>query len=168
MNEPKTPVDKIYSRVKNNPAVATLVILGTIVIALSTFSDAAKNLLSLIINDTRPDINGEWAAEVTYDWKNAHYTEKFIFQGDGDEVYGTASFLGKNRGILKGSIKKDKLQFVTITQEIMGSLPSIDSIHEYRGRISGDKMKFIMQTKGAYSDNIPIEFIAKKVPDKEN
>ena len=168
MNEPKTPVDKIYSRVKNNPAVATLIILGTIVIALSAFSDATKNLLSLIINDTRPDINGEWVAEVTYDWKNAQYTEKFIFQGDGDEVYGTASFLGTKRGILEGRIKKDKLQFITITRETMDSLPSMDSTHEYRGRILGDELKFIMQTKGGYSEHIPIEFIAKKVPDKEN
>lgn len=168
MNEPKKPVDKIYSRIKNNPAVATLIILGTIVIALSTFSDAAKNLLSLIISDTRPDINGEWVAEVTYDWKNAQYTEKFIFLGDGDEVYGTASFLGKKRGILEGRIKKDKLQFITITQETMDSLPGRDSIHEYRGRILGDEMKFIMQSKGGYSEHIPIEFIAKKMPDKEN
>jgi len=121
-----------------------------------------------LISDTRPDINGEWVAEVTYDWKNAQYTEKFIFLGDGDEVYGTASFLGKKRGILEGRIKKDKLQFITITQETMDSLPGRDSIHEYRGRILGDEMKFIMQSKGGYSEHIPIEFIAKKMPDKEN
>ena len=168
MNKPKMPVDRIYSRIKNNPIVASLIILGTIVIALSTFTDASKNLLSLVIEDTRPDINGEWVAEVTYDWKNAKYTEKFTFQGDGDEVYGTASFLGTKRGILEGKIKKDKFQFITITQEILGSLPDRDSIHDYRGRILGDEIKIVMQTKGGYSDHIPIEFIAKKVPNKKN
>ncbi len=50
----------------------------------------------------------------------------------------------------------------------MDSLPGRDSIHEYRGRILGDEMKFIMQSKGGYSEHIPIEFIAKKMPDKEN
>jgi len=168
MNEPKTLVDRFYSRIKNNPTVASLIILGTIVIALSTFTDAAKNLLGLVIKDTRPDINGEWKAEVTYDWKNAKYTETFTFKGDGDELYGTASFLGKKRGILEGKIRKDKLQFITITGEISGSRPERDTIHDYRGRILGDEMKFIMQTKGGYSEHIPIEFIAKKVPNKAN
>ncbi len=168
MNESKTLVDRFYSRIKNNPTVASLIILGTIVIGLSTFTDAAKNLLGLVIKDTRPNINGEWKAEVTYDWKNAKYTETFTFKGHGDEVYGTASFLGTKRGILEGKIRKDKLQFITITGETLGSQPERDSIHDYRGRILGDEMKFIMQTKGGYSEHIPIEFIAKKVPNKEN
>lgn len=168
MNESKTIVDRFYSRIKNNPTVASLIILGTIVIGLSTFTDATKNLLGLVIKNTRPDINGEWKAEVTYDWKNATYTETFTFEGDGDEVYGTASFLGKKRGILEGKIRKDKLQFITITGEILGSRPERDTIHDYRGRILGGEMKFIMQTKGGYSDHIPIEFIARKVPNKAN
>ncbi len=96
------------------------------------------------------------------------YTETFIFKGEGDEVYGTASFLGKKRGILEGKIRKDKLQFITITGETLGSQPERDSIHDYRGRILGDEMKFIMQTKGGYSRQIPIEFIAKKEPNKAN
>ena len=168
MNELKKPVDRIYSRIKNNPVVASVIILGTIVIALSTFTDAAKNLLSLVTEDMRPDINGEWIAEVTYDWKNAKYTEKFTFRGDGNEVYGTASFLGKKRGILEGTIRKDKIQFITITREVMGSLPERETVHDYRGRFLGNEMKFIMQTKSGYSEHSPIEFIAKKLPGKAN
>jgi hypothetical protein len=164
MSEPRTIVDRFYSRIKNNPTVALLIILGTIVIGLSTFTDAAKNLLGLVIKDTRPNINGEWKAEVTYDWQNAKYTETFIFKSDGDEVYGTASFLGTKRGILEGKTRKDKLQFITITQEILGSEPARDTTHDYRGKVLGDEIKFIMQTRGGYSEHIPIEFIAKKVP----
>lgn len=168
MNEPKTLVDGFYSRIKNNPALATLIILGTIVVGLSTFTDAAKNILGLVITDTRPDINGEWKAEVTYDWEGAKYTETFIFKGDGDEVHGTASFLGRKRGIIEGTLKKDKLQFSTITGVVSGSQPARDTIHDYRGWVLGSEMKFIMQTKGGYSEHIPIEFIARKVPDKAN
>jgi hypothetical protein len=83
-------------------------------------------------------------------------------------VFGTASFLGFKRGILEGNIKKDKLQFITITKETGRFELAIDSIHDYRGRISGDEIKFIMQTKGGYSEHIPIEFIVKKVPNKVN
>jgi len=34
--------------------------------------------------------------------------------------------------------------------------------------ILGDEIKFILQTKGGYSEHIATEFIAKKVPDKAN
>jgi hypothetical protein len=105
MSEPKTLVDAFYSRIRNNPVAASLIILGAIVIGLSSFTDAAKNLLDLVITDTRPEINGEWKAEVTYDWTSRTFTETFTIQGDGDEVYGTASFLGVKRGIVEG---KDK------------------------------------------------------------
>jgi hypothetical protein len=149
MNEPRTIVDRFYSRIKNNPTVAFLIILGTIVIGLSTFTDAAKNLLGLVIKDTRPNINGEWKAEVAYDWQNAKYTEIFIFNGDGDEVYGTASFLGTKRGILEGKIRKDKLQFITITQEILGSEPARDTTHNYRGKIFGDEVNYLPAKAGS-------------------
>ena len=168
MMEPKTPVDRIYSRIKKNPVVASLIILGSIVIALSTFTNASRNLLSLLAEDTRPDINGVWTAEVTYDWKNAKYVEKFSFRGEGSEIYGTASFLELNRGILEGEIIKDKLRFVTITQEVIDSSPARESVHEYQGRVSMDEIRFVLQTRGGYSEHVPIEFIARKMPEQEN
>lgn len=163
MAESETLVDRVYTRIKANPVVSVLIILGSIVIGLSTFTDAAKNLLSLVVRDTRPHINGVWQAEVTYDWNSAKYTETFTFEGDGDAVYGTASFLGKKRGIVEGKITKDTLHFMTTTGETLGSLPTKDSIHDYRGRIVGGEMKFVMQTRGGYSEHIPIEFVAKRV-----
>jgi hypothetical protein len=168
MDERKTPVDRIYSRIRKNPVVASLIILGSIVVALSTFTNASRNLLDLFDGDTRPDINGLWTAEVKYDWKNANYVEKFSFQGEGGEVYGTASFLEVNRGILEGEITENKLRFVTITQEVLDTSPSKDSIHEYRGQISGSEIRFVLQTRGGYSAHVPVEFIARKMPKHEN
>jgi len=132
----------------------------------SEATDAAKNASSVLIQDVRPDINGEWEAEVTYDWPNARYVEKFDFRGSGDELHGTASFLGRNKGILEGSIRKDGLRFITRTQELLGadSNNPKDVVHRYRGELLGDQIKFIMQTEGGYSEHIPIEFVAKKVP----
>ncbi len=132
---------------------------------LSESTDAAKNTSGLLIQDTRPDINGEWEADVTYDWPNAKYVEKFDFRGSGDEVYGTASFLGGKKAILEGSIRKDGLRFITRTQEVLGDWKNPrDVVHRYRGEFLGTEIKFIMQTEGGYSEHIPIEFIAKKVP----
>ena len=48
MEQQKTRVERISSQIKSNPIVAALIILGTIVIALSTFTDAAARLFSLV------------------------------------------------------------------------------------------------------------------------
>lgn len=133
--------------------------------APSEFTDAAKNPSGSVIQDTRSDINGEWQADVVYDWPNARYVEKFAFSGEGDEVHGTASFLATKRGILEGSIKKDALRFITRTLEVSGDRSNPrDVVHRYRGQLLENEIKFNMQTEGGYAEHIPIEFIAKKVP----
>ena len=131
----------------------------------SESKDAANTTAGSFTQDMRPDINGEWEAAVTYDWANARYVEKFDFSGDGDEVYGTASFLGIKRGILEGSIREDRLRFITRTQETLGgdSKNRRDVVHHYRGVMLGKEIKFIMQTEGGFSEHVPIEFIAQKV-----
>jgi len=133
---------------------------------LGESADAAKKTSGLSTEDMRPGINGEWQADVTYDWPNARYVEKFDFRGAGDEVYGTASFLGGKKAILEGTIRKDGLRFITKTQEILGgdSNNPREVVHRYRGEFLGTEIKFIMQTEGGYSEHIPIEFIAKKLP----
>ena len=118
------------------------------------------------VQDLRPAINGAWEAEVTYDWPNADYVERFDFQGEGDDVYGTASFLGKRRSILEGRIEKGRLHFITRTRELLGgdSQNPRDVVHRYRGKFLGREIKFIMQTEGGYSEHVPIEFTAQRRP----
>ena len=161
MEESKTRVDRFNAWIKNNPVMASLVVLGSVVIALSTFTDAAKNLLDLVTTETRPDINGEWQAEVTYDWNNAQYSETFAFKGDGEQMYGTASFLRVKRGILEGTAKRDRLQFTTKTQT-ESSTSITEEVHRYEGRVLGDEIEFVMQTGGSEA-HIPIEFTARRV-----
>lgn len=168
MSDPKPPVDRVYARIRKNPVVASLVILGSIVIALSTFTNASRNLLSVFDGDTRSGINGQWTAEVEYDWENAKYLEKFTFRGEDDDVYGTASFLGRDRSILEGEIINDKLHFVTISGELSDTATSKDIRHEYRGRISGNEIKLVLQSRGGSSRHVPVELIARKVPEQEN
>jgi hypothetical protein len=166
MNAPRTQFDRFHARIKNHPLVAFLLVLGTVIIALSTFTDAAKNLLGLVRQEKRPAINGKWQATVTYNWPNAEYAETFTFGGEGEELQGTASFLERKRGILEGQVKKDQLQFITKTQEVLGDEENIkENIHRYKGKIFRDEIKFIMQTEGGYSGHIPIEFTATRVSD---
>jgi len=122
------------------------------------------------LQDMRPDINGKWEANVSYNWSNARYVEKFEFHGEGEEVYGTASFLGTERGILEGNIRKNALRFITRTKVIAGGdiKNPRDQVHHYRGKLLRKEIKFFMQTEGGFSEHTPLEFVAKKVPNKAN
>ena len=164
MSEPRSRIDVWSSRIRNHPVVAPLLVLGTVVIALSTFTDAARNLFDLAWPKTRPEINGAWRATVVYDWSSRPYPETFRFAGEGAEVHGTASFLGVRRGIVEGTVEGDTLQFITTTREELGPEESTQAVHRYRGNIRGDEIEFLMQTEGGYSEHPPIEFTATKAP----
>ncbi len=164
MDGQPTRIDKIYSRIKNNPILAVLIIVGTIIIALSTFTNAAKDLLGLIKTETRVNINGHWIAEVSYDWNNKTFSEIFTFKGEGEELHGTASLFRRKKGIAEGTVKKDKIEFVTKIQEILYDENNPREVtYRYRGTISVDQITFILQVEGGYSTHPPIEFTAHRV-----
>lgn len=163
MNEQKSRIDSIYSRIKNNPAMATLIVIGTIVIALSTFTNAAKDLLGIIKIETRANINGNWTADVPYYWNNTTFSELFTFKGEGKELQGTASLYGRKKGIVEGTVKKDKVEFVIKTQEIRNDENTKEATHHYRGTIMGDQIIFVLQKEGGYTTHNPIEFTANRI-----
>ena len=112
----------------------------------------------------RPNVNGEWQADVIYDWPNARHAERFVFAGEDGELHGSASFLGVARGVLEGRVDASGLSFVTRTSELAGSgggSPVV--VHRYRGRLAGDEIRFVMQTKGGNSTHVPIEFVIRRV-----
>ncbi len=163
MDEPKSGIERLIAQIKSNPVVALLIFLGTVVIALSAFTNAAKNLWEFAQkNAARPDIQGEWQADVTYDWPNARFTERFKFSGKGERISGTATFLGVNRNILEAKSQKDQVQFITKTQE-SSSDTDYSVIHRYIGNITKDEIHFVMQTENAASEHSPIAFTARKI-----
>lgn len=164
MNEPKKPLERFALRIKNHPIITLLIGVGTIVIALSSFTDAAKNLLSLVTVKKHADIYAKWQADVSYDWPGARYTEIFRFSGQDDMVGGTASFLGRKVGILEGTLRENKLRFITRTRVLAGDTVK-ETVHRYQGIVGDNEIKFVMQTEGDFSEHIPIEFTATKVPD---
>ena len=116
----------------------------------------------------RPQVNGEWRAEVNYDWPNARFNERFVFSGAGDELQGSASFLGVARGVLEGRVDDAGLLFVTRTSELTGAGGSAaEIVHRYRGLLAGDEIRFVMQTEGGSSAHVPVEFVARRVTSAE-
>jgi len=111
----------------------------------------------------RAQVNGDWQADVTYDWDNARFSELFTFAGDGDSLHGSASFLGVARGVLEGHVDGGGLAFVTRTTESIGAGDSgATVVHRYRGRLVGDELRFVMQTEGGSSTHGPVEFVARR------
>lgn len=108
---------------------------------------------------TRAAINGEWQATFDYDWPNSRYTERFVVEGTGSELHGSASFLGVPRGVLEGRVESDGLRFVTRTREI-GAAAEV--VHRYRAVLVGDELRFVMQTEGGSSAHAPVTFVARR------
>ena len=160
---------KIIARIKDNPIVASVILFGTIVIALSTFTDAVRNLLSLTDKVREPasvekvrepapvDISGTWTARVTYSWGHT-YEERFAFKVSQEELVGTASFLGRGRGIQKGQIKGNEISFLLKLEELLGT-ETRSYTQYYKGRISGDEIRFVMQDDRG---NPPVEFTVRR------
>ena len=112
----------------------------------------------------RPHVNGEWRADVVYDWDNARHAERFVFAGEGEELRGSASFLGVARVLLEGRFDASDLRFVTRTSERPEpGASSRVAEHRYHGRLAGDEIRFVMQTEGGSSTHVPVEFVARGV-----
>ncbi len=117
---------------------------------------------SAVASTPRPDINGEWQAEVNYDWPNARYVERFVFGGETGSLHGSASFLRVPRGLLEGAIDANGLRFITRTDEVAGGAGTA-TVHLYRGTLAGKEIRFVMQTEGGASAHVPVEFVARRV-----
>lgn len=111
----------------------------------------------------RPPVNGEWRAQVDYDWPDAHYVERFVFSGEGDALHGSASFLGVARGVLESRIDGAGLRFVTRTSELAGAAANAEIVHRYSGQLVGDELRFVMQAEGGNSAHRPVEFVARRM-----
>lgn len=164
MNDSRTRLDKINTRIRNNPVLSLLIAVSTLVIGLSTFTNATRNLMDLLNGaEQRPAINGLWQAQVSYDWPNANYQESFKFAGSDTQLYGSVSFTRSVNGILEGEVVGDTIRFIIKTPESLGGVgPVEEAIHRYQGKIVGDEITFVMQTEGGYSAHVPIEFTAKR------
>src|SRR5215813_11442027 len=78
MKQQRTRSDRIISRINNNPIVASLLVLGTIVIALSTFTNATKNLtktLLALVSKPQPEAARLQLSQMSYEYTPAAFVE---------------------------------------------------------------------------------------------
>ncbi len=161
MSESKSRFDALMARIKNHRLLSAMLVLGTIVIALASFTNAAKSLLGLIPG-SRPDVNGQWSAPVTYDWiSDATRQELFKFTGSGEELLGSATYGDVPRGILEGKVVSKRLSFITKTTVYSSGEPR-QALHRYNGVLDGQQIRFVLQTENTFIDHAPIEFIARR------
>jgi hypothetical protein len=78
--------------------------------------------------------------EVAYSWGPTH-TEQFLFQAEGDKLFGTVSFLGFRRGIEDGRIDGDKISFAVRFQAASEGMTS-EHRNRYIGTGSGNQIHF--------------------------
>ena len=110
---------------------------------------------------------GEWEATVKYDWGDT-YHDWFDFEVDGQELSGTAGFLGtrKKQGlpIWDGKIAGDRISFTTKSPtRISGDDKTYEDKHYYKGTVKGDTIDFTMVTDSSIESHSPIHFTANRV-----
>jgi hypothetical protein len=108
----------------------------------------------------RPAVDGAWQAEVEYDWPNARYTERFDFEGAGEALHGSASFLRVPRGVLEGRVLRQGLAFVTRTRDLSGG---VETTRRYRAQLVDGTLVFTMQAEGGGEPHVPVKFVARRV-----
>lgn len=109
------------------------------------------------------DFVGAWAAEVTYPWPNAVYTERIDLHPDGDTLAGSASFLRVPRVIGQVRLDAQGLHFSTRTRS-EGGVDRWEDLHRYRlQRLPGGGLQVEMQTESRGVARPPLRFHAQPV-----
>jgi hypothetical protein len=113
------------------------------------------------------NVAGEWEATVKYDWGDT-YHEWFDFEVDGQELSGTAGFLGTRKGqglpIWDGKIAGDRISFMTKSLvSISGDDKTYEDKHYYKGTVKGDTIDFTMVTDSSIESHSAIHFSANRV-----
>ena len=164
----QTRFDKIFIKIKNNPVLAVIIALGVIIMALSAFTNAARNLLSLISNE-KANVAGTWKTpELTNQFhKKQKLTFTFEFDARDTTLLGTVTMTplwsdrSYKKGILGGKIEGNNISFYTQETAWMGTEKYVYK-NLFYGTVSDGEIEFI-QNSDRQGGFIPQKFIAKKV-----
>ena len=153
------------------PAEAKLKRLLPVLLIFAIVIAGAVSWLVLNRQKASPDppvnVAGEWEASVKYDWGDA-YHELFDFEVSGQQLSGTAGFLGspkgKGRPIWDGKILGDQISFTTKTlTSLSGDDKTYEDKHYYKGTVKGGTIDFTMVTDSSVEQHTAIHFTATRV-----
>lgn len=153
MDPEKTRLESFNSRVKNNPVVSVLIVFGTIVIALSTFTNAAKNILGVFSQPTSIHFDNQWTTQELASPFNEKDKFKLYFdlETKGGQLFGvirkssTAGWYDFKQGIMGGKIKGSTISFYTTERSLFGK-ETVTYKNLYHGSVSKDEIQFVLQS----------------------
>jgi len=166
----KTRFDKIFVKIKNNPVLAVIIALGVIVMALSSFTNAARNLLSIFSKEKESaNITGAWKTQALTNQFNTKQKWTFTFEFDAKDttLLGTVTLTpsGDNRSYIKGiqggKLEGNNISFYTRQTAWLGTEKMVYKDLFY-GTIANGEIEFV-QNSDRQGGFIPQKFVAKKV-----
>ena len=107
-------------------------------------------------------LRGRWLATVSYPWQ-AEVTERFEFEQDGDDFFGSGTFLAAEHPLENVELLDDGLKFSLRSEALMGD-ERRQITHSYRVRQEGDTLQIRMQSSGGFNDGPPLKFTARRAP----
>ncbi len=156
------------SRIKNNAVTAALIALGTIIIALSTFTDAAKNLFEFL-PEKNVNVTGTWETEILTNpfAERNQFRLYFDVEVRGDILVGTirevstTSHYDIKMGILGGQIQDNNLSFYNLRQSVSGDGETTTFKNLYYGTVHNGEIQFILQSDRPWGFP-PQKFVARQ------
>ena len=170
----KDLVDVLHGTLHGTRVMPTGASVKRLTPALLIFAVVIAGAVSwLLLNrhkvSAEPSVNvaGEWEATVKYDWGDT-YHELFDFEVSGQQLSGTAGFLGspkgKGRPIWDGKIAGDQISFMTKTlTSLSGDEKTYEDKHYYKGTVKGDVIDFTLVTDSSVEQHTPVHFTANRV-----
>lgn len=144
MKRQRNTFDNLIARIKKNPVVSILIAAGTVIITLSTVTDASKNIISLITKSAIVDVTGMWVSQEMmnpFD-ENDKFRMHLQLQARDGAVYGTVRQVSStNRydfttGILEGQKKGDIISF-----SLLERADTMEGIVTYKNYFHGNALK---------------------------
>lgn len=109
-----------------------------------------------------PDtVTGVWSGRIDYPW-GVSMDERFEFILAGDEILGSAGYLGLPRAIEQGRVVDGRLQFISRTEVVSGDEPPRELTHRYVGTPAVGQISFSLHTSGAGSAEPLVRFTLRR------
>jgi hypothetical protein len=173
-------VDRFLNGIRNNPVTAVLIILGIVVSAVASFSDAVRKLIALAPKPAPVAVSGRWTSEPLADARTKlAFSYTFEIKADGDRLYGSAmrsapactpdnhsgvcTGFGKAVALIEATREGQTVSFACDWGELPGAAPWtwVPTRESFRARIDGGTMKVVMQDN---QNRPPVEFSAARAP----
>ncbi len=156
-------VERVTSRVRNNPVFAALILVGILVSSLASFTDALTKLRNAFTDTRRAPVAGAWRSDELADTRT-RLAYRYVFQlkNDGGRLYGSAKRVfpqcegkrsnvcaGTDRetGIVDGKLDKSALSFGADWGELANAGPwrYVNVKETFHGTADGATIRFVVQ-----------------------